>query len=329
MKKAYIVLAHHRPEQLGRLIGSLDDGQSEFFIHLDRASDRRIFHRELRERECWQFVKSENVQGTLNGLREVVASGREFDVINLISGQDYPLRSNAYINRFFEINRGKIFIEYFPLPAEFLYHRGLDRIHQYHFGDRKRRSRRKLSQWITRMANASILFRRRFPNGLSPFSGWQWWSIPMEAVTEILQFVEQRPDYVRYHRRSLLPDEMFFQTILLNSGSDSLRRNLVNNCLRFIDWDNPNPICPTKLSQKYFGALIESKSLFARKFDVDFDPLILDQLDAFRAEEEKRLSAPDAAQGAGLDFSRGLDYPRSAASRDTKKDLFAQLHPLS
>lgn len=322
MRKAYIILAHNKPEQLGRLVNSLDDGRSEFFLHIDRASDKYPFRRALSRYCAWRFVKSEDgswgqlgiVNATLNGLREIAKSGWTFDVVNLLSGQDYPLRSNRYIEHFFELNHSKIFMEFFPIPTENWSDQGLDRIRAYHVGDRRRRSRKKASRWLTTFGNASILFRRRFPRGLKPFGGPQWWSIPMIAVDEILSFVERRPDYRRYHRWSMLPDEMFFQTILANSPSKEIAKNLVNNCLRFVDWHHPNPSAPATLTREYFDSMINSKALFARKFDASVDPTILDQLDEYRATEDNRLQGQSAVGAAATDFARSADYPDTPAS---------------
>ena len=35
MQKNYLILAHKNPEQLCRMVKTLDDGNSKFFIHLD------------------------------------------------------------------------------------------------------------------------------------------------------------------------------------------------------------------------------------------------------------------------------------------------------
>ncbi len=335
IRKAYIVLAHKAPQQLRRLIGALDDGNSTFFVHLDSACDKAVFRKALAHVRGWQFLRSENgawgqlgiVNATLNGLRAVAESHTEFDMVNLISGQDYPLRSNAFIDGFIERNRGGIFIEHFPLPSEMWTAGGLDRIHAYHFGDRRRTKWKVLSRGISALCNASAILKRRFPSGLKPYGGWQWWSISMAAVAEILEFVERRPDYVRFHRRSLLPDEMFFQTILLNSKSELVQRNLINNSLRFVDWDNPNPLTPATLTTEYFDALIGSRSLFARKFEADRDYAILDQLDEYRADEEKQLMAMEPLATGSAVFFRSADYPASPASVGTKVGLFReQIH---
>lgn len=330
MLKAYIILAHTRPTQLGRLVRSLDDGSSHFFIHIDRNCDAGPFLQELPNRDCCHQIAPRErggwgqcgiVKATLGGLRAILETRIEFGVIQLISGQDYPLRSNAYINRFFELNRGRIFIEHWALPAPHWAHGGLDRINAYHLGDRRRRSRQRLSRFVTWVCNCSGILKRRFPRSLTPYGGWQWWSIPPQAAKEILRFTDSRPEYLRYHRWSLLPDEMFFQTILLNSGLEHIRTNIVNNCLRFVDWDNPNPCTPASLGLQYFNTLITSKSLFARKFDITHDSAILDRLDCYRESEENWINKGETPPE--VDFKRSADFPHSPASPKTKLSLFS------
>jgi hypothetical protein len=333
MKKAYIILAHQKPEQLARLVASLEGGRSHFFIHLDCSCVRAPFERALADRGQWQFVRGENggwgqfgiVKGTLHGLHAVAAHGEKFDFVHLISGMDYPLRSNAYMDRFFEHNRGKIFMEWWPFPASHwsMSDFGFDRIYKYHVGGRKSPQAQRISRLISKLANATPVFRRRFPRGLTPFGGWQWWSIPVDVVHVILEFVARRPDFVRYHYWSLLPDEMFFQTILLNHDHGALRSRIVNNCLRFLDWDNPNPLGPALLSKRYFSPLVDSGSLFARKFDQAYDAEILDLIDSYRIEEERKINGLTDSEGGAFDFAYGDDFPNSPASPQTKRNLFS------
>ena len=39
MKKNYLILSHKNPQQVCRLINRLDDGTSEFFVHVDLKSN--------------------------------------------------------------------------------------------------------------------------------------------------------------------------------------------------------------------------------------------------------------------------------------------------
>ena len=187
-------------------------------------------------------------------------------------------------------------------------------MYSYHVGDRRRRSRQKASRWITSVCNASVILRRRFPRGLKPFGGPVWWSLSMEAVEEVLQFAKRRPDVLRYHRWSMSSDEIYFQTILANSAAESITEHLVNNCLRFVDWHNPNPGTPAILTEEYFDVMITSKALFARKFDASVDAAILERLDAYRADEEKLMQGQLASGSMIMDLSRSADYPVSPAS---------------
>ena len=79
-----------------------------------------------------------------------------------------------------------------------------------------------------------------------------------------------------FFRRVLIPDELFFQTILLNSP---LRDRIVNDNLRYMDWSRPNVPLPAVLGTGDLPQLQQSPALFARKFDVTVDSAILDMID--------------------------------------------------
>ena len=70
----------------------------------------------------------------------------------------------------------------------------------------------------------------------------------------------------------LCADELFLQTIVMNSR---FRNNLVNDSLRFIDWERGKPYT---FSDEDFQLLISSNKLFARKFDYEKCPGIVDKI---------------------------------------------------
>ncbi len=89
------------------------------------------------------------------------------------------------------------------------------------------------------------------------------------------RFVRRNPRFVRFFEHALLPDELFFQTIVMNSP---LVETVVDDHLRYIDWSvDPGPAV---LRAADFDTLIASGSLLARKFDDTVDATILDLLDA-------------------------------------------------
>lgn len=61
-----------------------------------------------------------------------------------------------------------------------------------------------------------------------------------------------------------VPDEIFIQTLLLNSP---MRTELVNDNLRFIMWKQKNGNCPANLDVDDFEEIMSGGFLFMRKVD--------------------------------------------------------------
>ena len=74
-------------------------------------------------------------------------------------------------------------------------------------------------------------------------------------------------DYVRFFN-VLIPDELFFQTLIMNS---TLRDSVVNDNLRYLDWSREP--APAVLGVGDVDRMLGSDKLFARKFDETVDPM--------------------------------------------------------
>lgn len=75
-----------------------------------------------------------------------------------------------------------------------------------------------------------------------------------------------------------MPDEIFFQTIVLNSP---LAHTVVNDDLRYLEWRDPALAGgPAVLGEHDFRKIMSSSKLFARKFDMTQDAEILELIDA-------------------------------------------------
>jgi hypothetical protein len=120
-------------------------------------------------------------------------------------------------------------------------------------------------------------FHVRGPFGptLKPYKGPQWFSLHREAVRYVLDFAQRNPAYVYHYQRTIIPDESFFQTILLNQS----RLRLSRNNMRFVSWPNPWSSHPEVLVTADLNRLLESGCHFARRFDATVDSTILDSLD--------------------------------------------------
>jgi Core-2/I-Branching enzyme len=284
MRIAYIVTAYKNPEQAVRLVRRLDEGDVHFFIHVDKRTNEADHARitepldglpnvHFLERHRCDWGGFGHVQATLKGIAEIERIELEPDYVILLTGQDYPIVANAEIKAFLANRNGDSFLNHFPLPSEQWEGGGLPRIDRWHIRTRGR-------HWTVSGRRFSI--ERRLPLRLQPFGGSSYWCLSRDAVTYVHRLIHESPSVVRFFRYADVPDEIFFQTIILNSA---LRPTVVNDDLRYIRWANWNDARPAILGKADFEAIMNSGKLFARKFDMSSDGEILDMIDAATRHE--------------------------------------------
>ena len=121
-----------------------------------------------------------------------------------------------------------------------------------------------------------------------------------------------------FYQHTLIPDEGFFQTVIMNTSYTS---DLINDDKRAIDWI---PMGDIKLRPRDYTAqdaeqLLDSEQLFARKFDETIDSGILDILEAHLASplpgryHSRLVPWPHVASSAVLQTASAALQPTSAA----------------
>jgi len=60
-----------------------------------------------------------------------------------------------------------------------------------------------------------IGFKRRIPDGVTPHLGSQWWCLTRQTLSAILEDPDRRA-YDRYFSRVWIPDESYYQTLVLS-----------------------------------------------------------------------------------------------------------------
>jgi hypothetical protein len=80
----------------------------------------------------------------------------------------------------------------------------------------------------------------------------------------VMAYTEREPSLLKRLRLTFCADEIYFQTILLNSP---FKEKIVNNNLRYIDWTRRNGNFPAILDESDFQSLAHSDKVFARKFE--------------------------------------------------------------
>jgi hypothetical protein len=277
MRLAHLILVHNNPRQLERLIKRLQHNYVDIYIQLDKktsiedfeylSSLTNVFFIKNRLKVYWGNYSL--VQATLNGFEEILETGILYSHINLLSGQDYPLKSNAEILAFLFSNKDKTFMHSLSIEDE--WKEAQPRINKYHFGDFMFPGRYRFQAVINYLSPP-----RKMPIDLKPYGRSQWFTITPDCAKYVINYLKDNPDIRRYFRMTWAPDEFTFQTILHNS---QLREKVFNDNLRYIKFLSGN-FHPQTLTLDDATSLARSNKLFARKFNEQQDSAILDYLDS-------------------------------------------------
>ena len=279
MSIAYLILVHNQPLQLKRLVERLSGTDVHFYIHVDKKTDITDFYKSLNVSNVCFIKKRVKVywgaysiiQATVNGFNEIIESGINYDIVNLLSGQDYPLVSNEYIADFFSKNKGTAFMEYYSIEQE--WKEAIPRLYNYYLTNYPFSGSYKIEKLMNK-----ILPERTPPKNIEFVGRSQWFSIGMDHIHYIVQFLKKHPALVRFFQFTWGSDEFVFQTILYNSP---FKHTMVNNNLRHIVW--PKGLAsPKTFTIEDADELLHSDKLFARKFNAQTDNEILDFLDKNR-----------------------------------------------
>jgi hypothetical protein len=276
---AHIIMAYKDPPQLERLVKRLSHPGFDFYIHVDTKFDlqpfryleniERVYLIQNRIRIRWagySFTK-----GVFNCIEEILKSNRNYDFINCISGQDYPIVSTGSFYSFFEKQQGKNFLALEEYGTEW-WKRAAIRIHQYHMTDYDFKGRYVIQRFLN-----TVMPQRNFPMGYTLYGSDRatWWTLSTECAAYLLQFFNRHSRMRRFIKYTWAPDEFFIPTVVMNSP---FKETVVADNYRYIDWSQGGSN-PKILTVEDFDALRKTDKLLARKFDIKIDTRILDMLD--------------------------------------------------
>jgi Core-2/I-Branching enzyme len=287
---AYLILAHHHPEQLSRLVDQLRSPAADTFVHIDAKSAIDPFLQVVgsdvhftAQRIPVYWGDYSQVHAALLLIEAALAAPRNYDYLVLISGTDYPLRSATEIEHFFLRNKGTEFIDSVAMPSKAAA-KPLSRMTVYKsrpgvFGWFIGKGRRLLAElgFVSKARDYQACFGE-----LTPHAGSQWWAFTRDACVYIRRFVADNRRVMKFYENTHIPDEMVFQTILANSPfRPNMRRSIT-----YSDWKeggaNPSDISERHVAlfcanpaMKVKGIYGSGELLFCRKV---VDPAISDQL---------------------------------------------------
>ena len=317
MQITYLLLVHKSPIQMKRLIEALRYEDACFCIHVDKKSDIKKFNDVVPQGDGVYYVDDDKrvdgrwgdlsmVEAAFETMRLALSLNREGHFV-LLSGQDYPIRSNKYIKEFLSRHERNNFISIFdvPDPKKTTENGGYERFITWTYDCKNPKDGRmkakiqplsfrlKTIGGFVRLAlyRPSLLpegirhwFKRRhYPDGLAMVFNEFWCTLTKEAVEKILHIYSERDDIREYYKYTHIPEETLFGSVLCNDKD--LKGSILPMC-HYIDWDismNGSPKTLEEEDMKKIEAAMEENPhiLFARKFEEGSG--ILDVIDSYRA----------------------------------------------
>lgn len=291
MHIVYLLIAHKDPHQVIRLVAKLKNENTIIFIHFGKDASNKDYFKlveEYKDTNDVKFLKRFEtkwgkgiIDPVLEGIHTIIQKKIPCDFLILMSGQDYPLKTNEEIIQFFSENSNFSFINAVPLPDPEWDINISSRWENYYYNfinPRKSKFRRRLNLGLNLILNLFIRIikgKRKFPENYSPYGGSAWWCLSREGVEYLNTFTFENPEFIKFFEHVFIPDEIFFQTVLVNSP---LKNKIINSSLTYDDWST-NAAHPKLLCVEDYEKLLSSGKLFARKFDETLCPKILDMID--------------------------------------------------
>jgi hypothetical protein len=204
-------------------------------------------------------------------LSKEALKNQDVEYIHLISGQDYPVKTPNAIKNILTINNGTEFLSNFELPSKKYWlseNGGMDRIDYFNFYDLLNAKVKiegliiKTLMIIQKKLNLFKRSRKCLPPKL--YGGSTWWTLTHPCLKYVIEYVDSNPCYLKRFKYTFASDEIFFQTIIMNSP---FAKKVINTDLRYINWDAGNGSSPALLDESDYDKIVDSEYIFARKLD--------------------------------------------------------------
>jgi hypothetical protein len=309
----YFLQTHTRPAQVARLVKVITESNPDAFVlishdvggqPLDVAGLQALgnVHVLLHQGNYGDFSHLDRYFAAVDWLEQ---NGIEYNWLENLSGQDYPLRPIPEI----EAELGSTSFDGFLLYSAVFPERvpphadhgavgyrltpPFDAAMRYDYRHWRVGKATELKcrlmyplmalnlvqPWIRVSSSYAVVGVRRRHSVFGPdfhcYGGSFFCTLRAECVRYLREYARANPRVVDFFRATMAPEETFFHSVLVNSG----RFKLTTDYKRYIDWTGGKYTHPKTLGVKDAPALLASDAHWARKLDLTKEPKLFDLLD--------------------------------------------------
>lgn len=250
MKVSFILLAHEPAEKLKSLLGALLGAGSNVFVHHDASTPGNLAEAVaswgydqlpgkiyFADRVKVVWGEWSIVQATLNCIDKIHQHDEDSDYFMLLSGSCMPVKPVKMLEEHLA-QSGKDHIEAVNAEKYSWITAGIqkERWSHYHFFNWRYQQRR--FDYSLKL-QGKLKVDRKIPLGHNPHMGSQWWCLRRSTVFSIHDLVARQPVLRRFYKRTWVPDELFFQTMVANLVPQNEIVDELITRYRFNEWGIP------------------------------------------------------------------------------------------
>lgn len=296
-RHAYLIMAHKQFYILEKLLLLIDDARNDIFIHVDKKVDNFEFehyknivkHSDVIfiDRMDVRWADMTQVECTIKLLEKaqnycMEKNKTKYKYYHFISGSDLPLKTQNYIHEFLD-NKDIEFVHFAPEKdrKNMMFRYKYRCFFTKHLRDGGIYRIYNLINKIGLLIQKVLKLDKTKNEKIKIMFGANWFTITDDFAKYILSKKSWILDRFKY---SISGDEEVVQTLIYNNPKYYkkifMKKEIQKNndhiaCMRKIDWNRGKPYVWTIDD---FQELMQSKCLFARKFDIEKDKVIVDKI---------------------------------------------------
>jgi hypothetical protein len=280
MELCALILAHHKPAMLGRLVHRLERAGIVAYVHIDAKSNQSEFEDAcpnshavfLAERLSIYWGGFSMVEAVIRLAERALQDAALTHFVH-ISGDSYPIKSDAELLALLSQD-----VDWIDLAEAKSDSRMYQRIAKTYLPDSNIGTLRLrfLERYLTpEVINSFDEIRRVFAMKTSQSfplryaKGAQWWCLRRKTLYEVLRVLRTNDELISWFRYSSTPDESVFNSLVLNFTDAQLYKP----CPVFTIWGVTPAPYEFRASEDIHRIRLSALP-FARKFSADADDLL-------------------------------------------------------
>lgn len=304
MKIAFLNLCHTDPLIVARVAEKLTKNPNfDMYIHVDAKADiqpfkqllcenRQVYFLEKRQKVYWGGYNA--ICATIELLRQALASEKKYDYVVALQNLDYPIKSNKYIEDFFEKNKGTEYIRGCRIAkTKDMHYAAKYKIYNNRDKDFYLTNTSKIRKYIWDGVNAIKSIKTITFNGVHKengevielYYGTAQWAITRECAQYIVDFFNTHPKFNKRMEHIKFPDEEYFHTVVHNSRfkkkcvkyDEQPQRWLVNwRNIHYFEFPGTGVVT---FEEKDYEKIMSLEEIFIRKVRSGVSDKLLDLID--------------------------------------------------